>query len=64
MNLSKEAELDHILAGTDYTKCDEPTERPGSTPELLGTVRSPTNDAGGTEGMEHSEGHYYVYLYN
>ena len=34
MNPSKEAELDHILVGTNYTECDEATERSGSTPEF------------------------------
>ena len=34
MNPSEEAELDHILAGMDYTECDEVTEQPGSTPEF------------------------------
>ena len=50
MNPSKEAELDHILAGTNYTEYEEATEQ-------LGAVRSPTYDAGGVEGMEHREGH-------
>ena len=34
MKSSKEAELDHILADTDYTECDEATEQSGSTPEF------------------------------
>ena len=50
MNLSEEAELNCILAGTDYTKRDEMAEQSGSMLELLGTVRTPTNDAGGAEG--------------
>ena len=55
MNPSEEAELDHILAGADYTKCGEAMEQPRSTPELLGAVRSPMNDAAGAEGMAHRE---------
>ena len=40
MNRSEEAELhvERILAGVDYTECDEATEQPGSTPELLGAT--------------------------
>ena len=34
MNPSKEAELVHILAGTDYTKCDQAMEKLGSMPEF------------------------------
>ena len=56
INPSEEAELDHILAGVDYTKCDEATEQPGSTPELLGAVRSPMNDSGSADVMAHCEG--------
>ena len=55
MNASEEAELDHILADADYTECDEATEQPGSTPELLVAVRSPMNNARGAEGMAHRE---------
>ena len=55
MNLSEEAELDHILAGVDYTECDEAMKQPGSTPELMGVVRSPMNDTGGAEEMVHRE---------
>ena len=36
--------------------CDQATEQPGSTPELVVAVKSPTNDGGGAEGMEHHEG--------
>ena len=56
MNPLEEAVLDHILVGADYTECEEAMEQPGSTPELLGTVRTPTNDAGGTEGRAPCEG--------
>ena len=56
MNPAEEAELDHILAGVDYTECHEATEQLGSMPELLGAVRSLTNDIGGAEGMAHCQG--------
>ena len=51
MNPSEETELDCILIGANYMECDEATEQPRSTPELLGAVRTSTNDAEGTEGI-------------
>ena len=35
---------------------DEAMEQPGSTPELLDAVRTPTNDIRGVVGMAHREG--------
>ena len=49
MNLLEEAEPDPILAGADYTECEEVTEQLESTPELLDAVRTPTNDPGGMD---------------
>ena len=45
-------ETDCILAKADIIIVDEP--RP--VPEMLDAVTSPTEDAGGTEGMAPSEG--------
>ena len=45
-----------MLLGADYTECDYVMELPGSTPELLGTVRTHTNDAGSVKGMAPREG--------
>ena len=51
MNPAKEGELDHILAGADYTEYDEASEQPGPSPELTGAVTTPTMDAVSAEGM-------------
>ena len=51
MNPAEEAELDCILAGADYTECDEVSEQPGPSPALIGAVTTPTMDAISAEGM-------------
>ena len=58
MNPAKDTELDRILAGADYmyTECDEMSEQPGFSPELIGAVTTPTMDAVSTEGMATCEG--------
>ena len=40
-----------ILAGADYVKGGEADEEPGSSPELLGAVKTPTVDAVSAQGM-------------
>ena len=45
-------ETDHILAEADILIADQPTP----TPEIFHAVTSPTEDAGGTEGMAPCEG--------
>ena len=52
MNPAKEAELDHILAGANYTECDETSEQPGPSPELIGAVTTFTMAAVSAEGRE------------
>ena len=56
MNPVEEAELDCILAGADYTKCNEASEQPGPSPELIGAVTTLTMDAVSAEGMPPHEG--------
>ena len=53
MSSESEDELDSILAGyvEPVQACD-----PAPTPEILGTVQSPTLDAVGAEGMAPHEG--------
>ena len=56
MNPSEEAVLYRIRVSVDYTECDEATEQLRSMPELIGAVRTPTNDTEGAEGMAPREG--------
>ena len=51
MNPAEEPELDHILAGADFTECDEASEQQGSLPELTGAVMTPKMEAVSVEGM-------------
>ena len=48
MNVHDDAEVDEILAEADILNFD--------SPELLGAVRSSTNDTDGAEGMAPQEG--------
>ena len=56
MSFSDDDDLDHILAGADYVEPDQAMLEPGPTPELLGAVESPTDDAVSVEGMAPREG--------
>ena len=56
MNPAEEAELDRMLAGTDYPEWDEASEQPGPLPELIGAVTTLTMDAVSMEGMALHEG--------
>ena len=51
----EEAELNHILAGADYVEGGEADEEPGSSPELLGAVETPTVNAVSAQGMAQNE---------
>ena len=50
MNPAGEAELDYIQARANYTECDEATEKPGPSLELIGAVTTPRKDAMSMEG--------------
>ena len=51
MNPAEEAELDRILAGVDYTECNEVSQHPGPSPELTGAVTTRMMDAVSAKGM-------------
>ena len=52
MNVAEEAEQDRILAEADYyAECDEVSEQPGTSSELIGAVTTPTMDAISAKGM-------------
>ena len=51
INPAEEAELDRILAGVDYTKCDEVSEQLGPSLQLNGPVMTPTMNAVSVKGM-------------
>ena len=56
MNLDEDTELDHILAGVDFTEGGEADDEPGVSPELVGAVVTPTVDTGSAQGMAPHEG--------
>ena len=53
--LTKQSANYVVLAGADYVESDLAYE-PVPTPEILGAVESPTEDAYGAEGMAPREG--------
>ena len=53
MTLNEDEELDRILAGADFTETDN---EPRLSPELVGAVVTPTDDAINTQEMARREG--------
>ena len=56
MNLDEDAELDRILAGADFIEDDAANVESEISPELVGAVSTPTQDAQGTQEMALREG--------
>ena len=56
MNPAEKAELHRILAGADYTECDEVSEQLGPSPESVGAVMTPMMDTVSAEAIALHEG--------
>ena len=55
MNPNKEAQLDHILAGTDYADPVQAMKQPGSMQGFLWAAKFPNNNAKSREEICRSE---------